>query len=171
MPTASGASSGNPLRILDSKNPEMQELIAGAPLLTDHLDAGVARSTSPRCAPCSTRIGIDYTVNPRLVRGLDYYSRTVFEWITDALRRAGCRMLRRPLRRPDRAAGRRGDAGDRLRHGHGARGRAAGGRRAARPRRGAPDVYVVVSGAAGRRAGAASSSSGCATSCRGAGSS
>ncbi len=75
---------GNPLRILDSKNPQMQAIVAGAPLLTDHLDAesaahfAVLRAMLDDC-------GIAYTVNPRLVRGLDYYSRTVFEWITDAL--------------------------------------------------------------------------------------
>jgi histidyl-tRNA synthetase len=75
---------GNPLRILDSKNPEMQALIGGAPLLTEHLDpASRAHFDALRAALDS--MGIAYRVNPRLVRGLDYYSRTVFEWITDAL--------------------------------------------------------------------------------------
>jgi histidyl-tRNA synthetase len=75
---------GNPLRILDSKNPAMSGLIAGAPHITDHLD--------PECAEhfagLRSRLeaaGIEYVVNPRLVRGLDYYSRTVFEWVTTDL--------------------------------------------------------------------------------------
>lgn len=74
----------NPLRILDSKNPEMQELIAGAPLLTEHLDAE-SRAHFDALRAALDEMGIAYRVNPRLVRGLDYYSRTVFEWITDAL--------------------------------------------------------------------------------------
>jgi histidyl-tRNA synthetase len=75
---------GNPLRILDSKNPQMAELIAGAPLLTEHLDSESSAHFSELRATLD-RLGIGYRVNPRLVRGLDYYSRTVFEWITDAL--------------------------------------------------------------------------------------
>jgi histidyl-tRNA synthetase len=75
---------GNPLRILDSKNPAMRELIAGAPLITDHLDP----DSAAHFAGLRTRLdaaGIEYVVNPRLVRGLDYYSRTVFEWVTTDL--------------------------------------------------------------------------------------
>jgi histidyl-tRNA synthetase len=75
---------GNPLRILDSKNPDMQAIIAAAPSLADHLD----QESNDHFAELRARLdalGIRYTVNPRLVRGLDYYSRTVFEWITDAL--------------------------------------------------------------------------------------
>ncbi|TLY80831.1 MAG: histidine--tRNA ligase, partial [Gammaproteobacteria bacterium] len=75
---------GNPLRILDSKNPEMQELIRAAPLLTDHLDPESREHFEALCNTLQD-IGVPYEVNPRLVRGLDYYSRTVFEWITDAL--------------------------------------------------------------------------------------
>jgi histidyl-tRNA synthetase len=75
---------GNPLRILDSKNPEMQEIVAGAPLLTDHLDPESREHFDTLCT-CLRDIGVAYQVNPRLVRGLDYYTRTVFEWITDAL--------------------------------------------------------------------------------------
>ena len=75
---------GNPLRILDSKNPEMQSIVAGAPLLTDHLDAESRAHFDQLCAMLRD-LGIPFTINPRLVRGLDYYSRTVFEWITDAL--------------------------------------------------------------------------------------
>jgi histidyl-tRNA synthetase len=75
---------GNPLRILDSKNPEMQAIIAGAPLLTEHLDPQ-SREHFQTLTSSLDALGIGYTVNPRLVRGLDYYSRTVFEWTTDAL--------------------------------------------------------------------------------------
>ncbi|MGH8139985.1 MAG: histidine--tRNA ligase [Steroidobacteraceae bacterium] len=74
---------GNPLRILDSKNPEMQAVVAGAPLLTEHLDP---ESREHFAAFCDTLRDIDvpYEINPRLVRGLDYYTRTVFEWITES---------------------------------------------------------------------------------------
>jgi histidyl-tRNA synthetase len=75
---------GNPLRILDSKNAEMRELVAAAPLLTDHLDPESRDHFEALCALLQS-LGIPFQVNPRLVRGLDYYSRTVFEWITDAL--------------------------------------------------------------------------------------
>ena len=75
---------GNPLRILDSKNPEMQSIIAGAPLLTDYLDPESREHFATLCNSLND-MGIPYQVNPRLVRGLDYYTRTVFEWITDAL--------------------------------------------------------------------------------------
>ena len=75
---------GNPLRILDSKNPEMQDVVAGAPLLTDHLDPESQEHFDALCSALRD-IGVAYQVNPRLVRGLDYYTRTVFEWTTDAL--------------------------------------------------------------------------------------
>jgi histidyl-tRNA synthetase len=74
----------NPLRILDSKNPDMQALIEAAPVMTDHLDA----ESAVHFAALQDHLdaaGISYVVNPRLVRGLDYYNRTVFEWVTDAL--------------------------------------------------------------------------------------
>ncbi|MDH4047282.1 MAG: histidine--tRNA ligase [Gammaproteobacteria bacterium] len=74
----------NPLRILDSKNPEMQQLIAAAPLMLDYLDAESAEHFDA-VKGFLDRAGVPFTVNPRLVRGLDYYSRTVFEWLTDAL--------------------------------------------------------------------------------------
>lgn len=74
----------NPLRILDSKNPAMQELIAGAPVLEDWLDPE-SRDHFERVRTLLTDVGVEFTVNPRLVRGLDYYTRTVFEWVTDRL--------------------------------------------------------------------------------------
>jgi histidyl-tRNA synthetase len=75
---------GNPLRILDSKHPPTQEIVKNAPVLTDHLDPESQAHFAGFKAGLDA-LGIAYTVNPRLVRGLDYYSRTVFEWITDAL--------------------------------------------------------------------------------------
>jgi histidyl-tRNA synthetase len=75
---------GNPLRILDSKIPTTQAIVANAPVLTDHLDPESQVHFAALKASLDD-LGIAYEVNPRLVRGLDYYSRTVFEWITDAL--------------------------------------------------------------------------------------
>jgi histidyl-tRNA synthetase len=75
---------GNSLRILDSKQPAMCALIEAAPLLTDHLDPDSQAHFAALCAGLDA-LGVAYQVNPRLVRGLDYYSRTVFEWVTDAL--------------------------------------------------------------------------------------
>ena len=75
---------GNPLRILDSKNPDMQRIIAGVPLLLDSLDGESRAHFEALCAHLRSA-GIEYHVAPHLVRGLDYYSRTVFEWTTDAL--------------------------------------------------------------------------------------
>ncbi len=74
----------NPLRILDSKDPAVQALVAEAPAITDHLDAGSAAHFEALRGYLDDA-GIAYTVNPRLVRGLDYYTRTVFEWVTDRL--------------------------------------------------------------------------------------
>jgi histidyl-tRNA synthetase len=75
---------GNPLRILDSKNPAMQAVVSGAPLLSEYLDPESREHFDGVCATLAA-MSIDYVVDPRLVRGLDYYTRTVFEWVTDAL--------------------------------------------------------------------------------------
>jgi histidyl-tRNA synthetase len=74
----------NPMRILDSKNPAMQPVIADAPNLHDHLDEG-SRTHFDRLGEYLKESGVAYRINPRLVRGLDYYTRTVFEWTTDRL--------------------------------------------------------------------------------------
>ena len=74
----------NPLRILDSKNPAMKSVIADAPSLLDHLDSESAEEFEG-LKQYLDDAGIAYTVNPRLVRGLDYYCKTVFEWVTDQL--------------------------------------------------------------------------------------
>lgn len=75
---------GNPLRILDSKNPDTQAIVAGAPLLADSLDAESKAHFDTLCGHLRAA-GIAYHVDARLVRGLDYYTRTVFEWISDSL--------------------------------------------------------------------------------------
>jgi histidyl-tRNA synthetase len=74
----------NPLRILDSKNPALAEAIADAPDLHAHLDDESRRHFESLCAILDAA-GQRYTINSRLVRGLDYYGRTVFEWVTDRL--------------------------------------------------------------------------------------
>ena len=74
----------NPLRILDSKNPHMQSLIAGAPKLIDVISDDSRQHFHMLCQGLEA-LGIPYTVNPFLVRGLDYYGHTVFEWVTDRL--------------------------------------------------------------------------------------
>ena len=74
----------NPLRILDSKNPDLRDIIAAAPVMVDYLDEESAQHFAGLKSLLDSA-GVAYTVNPRLVRGLDYYNRTVFEWVTDAL--------------------------------------------------------------------------------------
>lgn len=74
----------NPLRILDSKNPEMQALLADAPVLSDYLD-DESKTHFSELTSMLDAAGIAYEINPRLVRGLDYYCKTVFEWVTDKL--------------------------------------------------------------------------------------
>lgn len=74
----------NPLRILDSKNPAMQELLAAVPKLVDSLDSGSKAHFEQLCSYLDAA-GLKYTINTRLVRGLDYYTCTVFEWVTDKL--------------------------------------------------------------------------------------
>ena len=74
----------NPLRILDSKNPRMQSLIDAAPVPLDHLGAA-SRSHFETVQEILRQCGQTFTVNQRLVRGLDYYTRTVFEWVSEDL--------------------------------------------------------------------------------------
>lgn len=74
----------NPLRILDSKNPAMQELLNNAPKLLDHLTEDSAEHFKKLCQYLD-ELGIEYVINHRIVRGMDYYTRTVFEWTTDKL--------------------------------------------------------------------------------------
>ncbi|MBE3670721.1 histidine--tRNA ligase [Vibrio navarrensis] len=74
----------NPLRVLDSKNPEVQAILGDAPRLADYLDEESKQHFAGLCELLDAA-GIEYTVNQRLVRGLDYYNRTVFEWITESL--------------------------------------------------------------------------------------
>ncbi len=74
----------NPLRILDSKNPAVQAVVAHAPALADYLDEA-DRENFAEVQQLLTAAGVPFVVNPRLVRGLDYYNRTVFEWVTESL--------------------------------------------------------------------------------------
>jgi histidyl-tRNA synthetase len=74
----------NPLRILDSKNPAMKELLDKAPALMDYLDEE-SQQQFDKLTGSLDAAGVEYTLNPRLVRGLDYYCKTVFEWVTDEL--------------------------------------------------------------------------------------
>jgi histidyl-tRNA synthetase len=74
----------NPLRILDSKNPQVQLLLEAAPKLADYIDEDSRQHFASVCALLDAA-GLDYQINPHLVRGLDYYGRTVFEWVTDQL--------------------------------------------------------------------------------------
>ena len=74
----------NPLRVLDSKNPMVQEVVAGVPALMEYLGEE-SRTHFDGLRRLLAAAGVGYTINPRLVRGLDYYNLTVFEWISDAL--------------------------------------------------------------------------------------
>ena len=74
----------NPLRVLDSKNADLKEIIANAPKLLDHLDDVSAEYFKKVCSQLDA-LNIEYVINTSLVRGLDYYSQTVFEWVTDSL--------------------------------------------------------------------------------------
>lgn len=74
----------NPLRVLDDKRPEMQEMLAEAPLMLDHLSAE-SRAHFESVTGLLDDLGIAYTINPRMVRGLDYYTKTCFEFVHDGL--------------------------------------------------------------------------------------
>jgi len=74
----------NPLRILDSKNPEMQDVIHNAPNLIDFID-GEPKAHFESLCDTLTQLGVSFKINPHLVRGLDYYCFTVFEWVTEHL--------------------------------------------------------------------------------------
>jgi histidyl-tRNA synthetase len=76
--------SSNPLRILDSKNPAMKSLIENAPTLSDFIEGESLQHFQSIC-DALTKANISFRVNPHLVRGLDYYCHTVFEWVTTAL--------------------------------------------------------------------------------------
>jgi histidyl-tRNA synthetase len=89
----------NPLRILDSKNPAMQEVIEAAPKLMDHLGAA-SRANFEAVLAGLKAANIPYVINPRLVRGLDYYNLTVFEWVSGALGAQKRGLFGRALRWP-----------------------------------------------------------------------
>ena len=130
---------GNPLRILDSKHPPTQAIVGNAPVLTDHLDEE-SKAHFAEVRAGLDALGIPYTVNPRLVRGLDYYSRTVFEWITDALGSQDAICSGGRYDGLITQLGGEADPGHRFRHGRGAGGRADASRRPAARRPGARRV-------------------------------
>ena len=107
----------NPLRVLDTKNPAMQEIAQNAP----KLDRFSRRRNRLRISKALQRLlkanNIPFKINPRLVRGLDYYNLTVFEWVTDKLGAQGTVAARRSLRSADRAAWRQADGCVRLGNG------------------------------------------------------
>jgi len=74
----------NPLRILDSKDPDTRKILQGAPVLFDYIDPESREHFDKLCTLLGD-LGIPFSVNEKLVRGLDYYNRTVFEWVTDEL--------------------------------------------------------------------------------------
>lgn len=74
----------NPLRVLDSKNPTMQEMLGKAPQLLDYLDEE-SKADFDGLQKRLKAAGVEFVINPRLVRGLDYYNKTVFEWVTSSL--------------------------------------------------------------------------------------
>ncbi len=114
----------NPLRVLDSKHPETQKVVADAPTLMDHLgEESLAHFHGIRHG--LDQAGISYRLNPRLVRGLDYYNRTVFEWITEDLGAQGTVCAGGRYDGSGRAARRTSDTGRRLCLGARAIGRAA----------------------------------------------
>ena len=99
----------NPLRILDSKVESTQALLVGAPTLHDYLDEESIAHFEGLKARLDA-VGLRYEINQKLVRGLDYYCRTAFEWVTDK-RRPGHRLRRWPLRRAGQPVRRQADPG------------------------------------------------------------
>ena len=123
----------HPMRVLDSKRPTTQAVVVDAPRITEHLSPS-SRAHFERVQEGLDELGVPYTSNPRLVRGLDYYTHTTFEFVADvARRRAEHRARWRPLRRSRGRDGRSRDRGHRLRLGY--RAGAARVRRRGRVRR------------------------------------
>ena len=119
----------NPLRAFDAGDPGTRAVMSDAPRLLDRL-AGEDAEHFARCERCSTRAGIRYQVDPTLVRGLDYYTRTLFEFQATRSGAQSARRRRWPVRPPDRAARRPVHPGLRL----GGRGRADAARQPASSR-------------------------------------
>ena len=103
----------NPLRILDSKDPKDRPIADTAPVIDDYL-SGEAQDFFGAVTAGLDAAGVAWERNARLVRGLDYYRHTAFEFVTDRLRRAGDGARRRALRRADREFGRECNACCRL---------------------------------------------------------
>ena len=103
----------NPLRILDSKNPAMQEIIANAPLLIDSLDTTTCQRFNLLCTNLE-RLNIAYRINYHLVRGLDYYNDLVFEWVTKDKDSQNKHLCRRKIRRSSKSTRRGSNNGCRF---------------------------------------------------------
>ena len=114
--TCLGRLERNPMRILDCKSPVCGKISAGAPKITDYL-CDDCRDHFEKVQAYLDAIDIEYTVNPRIVRGLDYYTRTVFEFVSTEIG-AGHGLRRRKIRRPLRGAGRSENSGSGLCDGH-----------------------------------------------------
>ncbi len=125
----------NPLRVLDDKRPEVRAQLDGAPLIVDHLCSECADHFAAVRAYLDA-LRVHYTLNPRLVRGLDYYTKTTFEFVHHGLGVAIRHRRRWSLRRPDGRARRPGLVGNRLRSRHRSRraGLSRGGPRGRRER-------------------------------------
>ena len=138
----------NPLRLFDSKDPAVARDSRRARRATlDFLDDGLARGTTRSSSGCSARPACASATSPSIVRGLDYYTRTVFEVASGGARRAERDPRRRPLRQPRAEPRRAADAGDRLRDRRGpARRRPC--RRTSAPRRGCSSCRAGVAGRA-----------------------
>jgi histidyl-tRNA synthetase len=134
-PTRSGrASTRNPLRAFDADHPGTQAVMKEAPLLLDRLAADDAEHFT-QVRELLDAAGLEYEIDPTLVRGLDYYTRTVFEFESERLGRPGRARGRWALRRPDRGAGRLATPGGRLGGGRGADPHGGGRGRAGRRHR------------------------------------
>jgi histidyl-tRNA synthetase len=140
----------NPLRILDSKNPAMRGVLENAPRLIDHLDAN-SRQHFERFLELLAGCGIAAEVDARLVRGLDYYTRTVFEWRTAALGSQDAVCSGGRYDGLVEQLGRRADAGDRVGARHRARRRPDAGGRCRRRRAGSRRLSRAVGRASGAR--------------------
>ncbi len=116
----------NPLRILDSKNPDTQAVLDGAPTLEDYLD-DESRTDFARLCELLQAAGVTYAINRRLVRGLDYYNKTVFEWVTDHLGAQGTVCAGGRYDGLVEQLGGKATPAVGLRHGHGATGAAVAG--------------------------------------------
>lgn len=148
--TCLGRLERNPMRILDCKSPVCSALAAEAPVILDYLcDDCAAHFQAVK--GCLEEAELPYTVDPRIVRGLDYYTRTVFEFVSDALGAPGSGVRRRTVRRSVPGAGRPLHPLSRLRHGTGAAAAGNGSQGCAFPAPPRCELYLAPMGEAAVR--------------------